>query len=190
MKKIGLFFGSFNPFHIGHKVIGTHMVNNTDLDKVWYVVSPQNPTKNKDSLLDQNHRLQIIQREVEDNSNLDVSDIEFSMPLPSYTIDTLANISEKYSSCEFSLIMGTDNLKTLHKWKNYKQILNNYTIYTYPRSGSANLIEHQNITNVKDVPLIDISASFIRESISLGKDMSSLIPSKAWKYIDEMNFYK
>ena len=95
MKKIGLFFGSFNPFHIGHKVIGTHMVNNTDLDKVWYVVSPQNPTKNKDSLLDQNHRLQIIQREVEDNPNLDVSDIEFSMPLPSYTIDTLANISEK-----------------------------------------------------------------------------------------------
>ena len=190
MKKIGLFFGSFNPFHIGHKVIGTHMVNNTALDKVWYVVSPQNPTKNKDSLLDQNHRLQIIQREVEDNSNLDVSDIEFSMPLPSYTIDTLANISEKYSSCEFSLIMGTDNLKTLHKWKNYKQILNNYHIYTYPRSGFVNLMEHQNITNVKDVPLIDISASFIRESISLGKDMSSLIPIKAWKYIDEMNFYK
>ena len=112
------------------------------------------------------------------------------MPLPSYTIDTLVKISEKYSSCEFSLIMGTDNLKTLHKWKNYKQILNNYHIYTYPRSGFTNLMEHQNITNVKDVPLIDISASFIRESISLGKDMSSLIPIKAWKYIDEMNFYK
>ena len=112
------------------------------------------------------------------------------MPLPSYTIDTLANISEKYSNCEFSLIMGTDNLKTLHKWKNYKQILNNYNIYTYPRSGSISLIEHQNIINVKDVPLIDISASLIRESISLGQDMSSLVPSKAWKYIDEMNFYK
>ena len=108
----------------------------------------------------------------------------------SYTIDTLVKISEKYSSCEFSLIMGTDTLKTLHKWKNYKQILNNYHIYTYPRSGFMNLMQHQNITNVKDVPLIDISASFIRESISLGKDMSSLIPSKAWKYIDEMNFYK
>ena len=190
MIKIGLFFGSFNPFHIGHKIIGTHMVNNTDLDKVWYVVSPQNPAKMKESLLDQSHRLQIIQREIEDCQNLDVSDIEFRMPLPSYTIDTLVNISEKYSNYEFSLIMGTDNLKTLPKWKNYLQILNNYHIYTYPRLGSVDHIEHKNITSVKDVPLIDISASFIRESISLGKDMSSLIPNKAWKYIDEMNFYK
>ena len=190
MIKVGLFFGSFNPFHIGHKIIGSHMVQHTDLDKVWYVVSPKNPLKDKDSLLDQNHRLQIIQREVEDHVNLEVSDIEFNLPIPSYTIDTLVNISEKYPNYEFSLIMGEDNIVTLKKWKNYKQILDNYSIYVYPRHGNFEQKSYQNIIYVKNVPLLDVSASFIRKSISSGKDVSSLVPEKAWQYIDEMNFYK
>ena len=113
--KIGLFFGSFNTMHVGHKIIASYMVDYSDLDRIMLVVSPKNPFKNKETLLDQYHRLQIIRAEIEDNNKLHVSDIEFSMHLPSYTIDTLVNISEKYSSCEFSLIMGTDNLNTLHK---------------------------------------------------------------------------
>ena len=190
MIKIGLFFGSFNPFHIGHKVIGAHMVQHTDLDKVWYVVSPQNPQKEKKSLLNQYHRMQIIQREIEDHNDLDVSDIEFNLPIPSYTIDTLVNISEKYPSYSFSLIMGEDNIVSLPKWKNYKEILDNYSIYVYPRNGSFEKKIHKNIFYIEDVPLIDVSASFIRNSIKSGKDVSSLLPEKAWKYIDEMNFYK
>ena len=190
MIKIGLFFGSFNPFHIGHKVIGAHMVQHTDLDKVWYVVSPQNPQKEKKSLLNQHHRMQIIQREIEDHNDLDVSDIEFNLPIPSYTIDTLVNISEKYPSYSFSIIMGEDNIVSLPKWKNYKEILDNYSIYVYPRNGSYVKKTHKNIFYIEDVPLIDVSASFIRNSIKLGKDVSSLLPEKAWQYIDEMNFYK
>ena len=190
MTHIGLFFGSFNPFHIGHKAIGSHIAQHTDLDKVWFVVSPQNPKKEKKSLLNQNHRFQIIQREVEDNSFLDVSDVEFGLPLPSYTIDTLVNLSEKYPEYKFSLIMGEDNIISLNKWKNYKQILNNYNIYVYPRAGEFKERLHENIKYIKDAPMFDISASFIRKSISAGKNVSSLIPEKAYKYIDEMNFYK
>ena len=190
MTHIGLFFGSFNPFHIGHKAIGSHIAQHTDLDKVWFVVSPQNPKKEKKSLLNQHHRFQIIKREVEDNPFLDVSDIEFSLPLPSYTIDTLVNLSERYPEQKFSLIMGEDNIISLNKWKNYKQILNNYNIYVYPRAGEFEERLHENIKYIKDAPMFDISASFIRKSISAGKNVSSLIPEKAYKYIDEMNFYK
>lgn len=190
MIKIGLFFGSFNPFHIGHKVIGSHLVQHTDLDKVWYVVSPNNPHKQKKSLLHHTHRLQIIKREVEDVKDLDVSDIEFNLPSPSYTIDTLVNISEKYSNYNFSVIMGEDNLATISKWKNYMQLLNNYRVYVYPRIGNFEKYKHPNVIFVKNVPMIDVSASFIRKSISEGLDVSSLVPEKAWQYIHEMNFYK
>ena len=190
MIKIGLFFGSFNPFHIGHKVIGYHLVQHTDLDKVWYVVSPNNPYKQKKSLLHHTHRLQIIKREVEDVKDLDVSDIEFNLPSPSYTIDTLVNISEKYSNYNFSVIMGEDNIETISKWKNYMQLLNNYQVYVYPRTGNFVKYKHPNVIFVKNVPMIDVSASFIRKSISEGLDVSSLVPEKAWQYIEEMNFYK
>ena len=188
--KIGLFFGSFNPMHIGHKAIASYMAEFTDLEKVCFVVSPQNPLKQKQTLLDQHHRLMIIRMEVEDNPKLQVSDIEFKMPHPSYTIDTLVRLKEEHSENEYALIMGADNLQNFHKWKNYKQILADYSVYVYPRPGIEISGTHENIHIVKGVPQMEISASFIRESIKKKKDVSYLIPEKAWQYIDEMNFYK
>lgn len=188
--KIGLFFGSFNPIHIGHKIIANYMAEFYDLSKVTFVVSPQNPFKEKTSLLDQNHRLQIIRQEIENNNKLDVSDIEFNMPKPSYTIDTLVRLKEKNPENKYVVIMGADNLKNLHKWKNYKQILEDYLIYVYPRTGIEIDNFHKNIHILKEVPQMEISAAFIRKSIRDKRDVSYLIPEKAWKYIDEMNFYK
>lgn len=188
--KIGLFFGSFNPMHVGHKVIASYLAEFSDLEKVMFVVSPQNPFKEKKSLLDQNHRLQIIRAEVYDNNNLDVTDIEFSMPQPSYTIDTLVRLKEDYPENEYSLIIGADSLQNFHKWKNYEQILEDYSIYVYPRPGYEINGSHKNIHIVNGVPQMEISASFIRNSIKDRKDVSYLMPLKAWKYIDEMNFYK
>ena len=188
--KIGLFFGSFNPFHIGHKVIGSYLTQFTDLNQLWFVVSPQNPLKEKSSLLDQNHRYQIIDREIDQDVNLSVSNIEFSLPQPSYTIDTLIHLSEKHPNDNFVLIMGSDNLKNINKWKNYNEILDNYQIYVYPRNNYEVNEFHKNITVIKDVPKMEISASFIRNAIKMGKDVSSLIPQHAFKYIEEMNFYK
>ena len=188
--KIGLFFGSFNPIHIGHKVIASYLVDFTDLDKVMFLVSPQNPLKQKISLLDQYHRLQIIRAEIEDNSKLAVSDIEFDMPKPSYTIDTLVRLKEKYPENDYSIIMGSDNLQNFHKWKNYEQILEDYSIYIYPRPGYEISGSHKNIHVIEGVPQMEISSSFIRKSIKEGKDISYLMPEKAWIYTDEMNFYK
>lgn len=162
----------------------------SDLDKVWFVISPKSPLKQKESLLDQHHRLMIIRMEVEDNPKLHASDIEFNLPQPSYTIDTLAYLKEQYPQDEFSLIIGADNLQNFHKWKNYEQILETYSLYVYPRPGIETNGKHDNIHIVSDVPQMEISASFIRKSIKEGKDVSYLIPEKAWKYIDEMNFYK
>jgi len=188
--KIGLFFGSFNPIHIGHKVIASYLVDFTDLDKVMFVVSPKNPLKQKISLLDQYHRLQIIRAEIEDNSKLEVSDIEFSMPKPSYTIDTLVRLKEKYPENNYSIIMGSDNLQSFHKWKNYEQILEDYSVYVYPRPGYEISGSHKNIHIIEGVPQMEISSSFIRKSIKEGKDISYLMPEKAWIYMDEMNFYR
>ena len=188
--KIGLFFGSFNPMHIGHKIIASYMVEFSNLDKVMFVVSPQNPLKQKNSLLDQYHRLQIIRAEEEDNPKLAVSDIEFSMPKPSYTIDTLVRLKEKHPKNDYALIMGADNLQNFHKWKNYEQILENYSIYVYPRPGIEIEGTHKKIHIIDGVPQMEISSSFIRKSIKEGKDISYLMPEKAWKYTDEMNFYR
>ena len=188
--KIGLFFGSFNPIHVGHKIIASYIAEFSDLEKVLFVVSPQNPLKQKKTLLDQNHRLQIIKAEVEDNPKLDVSDVEFSMPQPSYTIDTLVRLKEDNPEYEYALIMGADNLQNFHKWKNFQQILEDYSIYVYPRHGYEVEGSHSNIHLIEGVPQMEISASFIRNSIQQDKDVSYLMPEKAWKYIDEMNFYK
>ena len=188
--KIGLFFGSFNPIHIGHKIIASYMTEFSDLEKICFVVSPQNPLKIKESLLDEYQRLMMLKIEVEGSPKLQVSDIEFSMPQPSYTIDTLMRLQEDYPENEYTLIMGADNLKNFHKWKNYQQILENYSVYVYPRPGIKIIDSHKNIHIVEGVPQMEISASFIRESIKRKKDVSYLMPEKAWQYIDEMNFYK
>ncbi len=188
--KIGLYFGSFNPMHLGHKIIASYMVEFSNLDQIMFVVSPQNPLKKKQSLLDENQRLMIIRMEIEDNPKLQVSDIEFNMPQPSFTIDTLVRLKEKYPEHDYALIMGSDNLQNLHKWKNYEQILKNYSIYVFPRPGYNINENHANIHLVKGVPQMEISASFIRRCIKEGKDVSYLMPEKAWKYTNEMNFYK
>lgn len=200
--KVGLYFGTFNPIHIGHLVIANYMANNTELDQVWLVVSPQNPLKIKSTLLADYHRLAIVKEAIEDNPKLKASDIEFHLSKPSYTSTTLAHLKEKYPTIEFSLIMGEDNLRTLHKWYNYEFLLKNYTFYIYPRvltiqeEQEIGTISHSvdlNLKNViicKDAPLMKISASFIRDAIHQGKDVRYLLSEPVRKYIEEMNFYK
>ena len=188
--KVGLYFGSFNPLHLGHKIIASYIAEFTDVDMVTFVVSPLNPLKEKKDLLDQSTRLQIIKSEIKGVKNLEVTDIEFNMPNPSYTIDTLLTLKEKNPKNEFCLIMGADNFENIHMWKNFKQILENYTIYVYPRNGIIVKRNQKNIMVLHDMPQIDISASFIRKKIYEGKDVSYLMPEKAWKYIDKMKIYK
>lgn len=189
--KTGLYFGSFNPIHIGHMAIANYMLEFTDIDQIMFVVSPRNPLKEKNSLLKDYHRLEMVQLAVGDEfSKYKVSNIEFDMPQPSYTVDTLAHLSEKYPDKEFALIMGSDNLRTFHKWKNFEYIIKKYTRYVYPRPETAHLIEkHSNVVKV-DAPQMEISASFIRNAIKEGKDIRYFLPEKVWEYISEMHFYE
>lgn len=190
-KKIGLYFGTFNPIHIGHLIIANHMVNYTDLDEVWFVVSPLNPFKNKKILLDNYVRLEFVNRAIEGYDKLKVSDIEFGLSRPSYTINTLVYITEKYPNKDFVLIMGGDNLSSFHKWKNYELILQNYELYVYPRltSTKSSLDSHKKI-NLVGAPIIQISSSFIRNAIKDKKDVRAMLPENVWEYIDEMNYYR
>ncbi len=190
--KIGLYFGSFNPIHMGHLIIAHHMVEFSDLDKIWFVVSPHNPFKKKETLLADHHRLELVQLALKDFDKLEASNIEFGLKKPSYTIDTLAYISEKHSNHEFSLIMGGDNLTSFHKWKNYETILEHHHIYVYPRTTGkpCELDTHPSITIVKSAPMMQISSSFIRKSIADNKDIRSMLPKTTWNFIDEMNFYR
>ena len=204
MKKIGLFFGTYNPIHVGHLVIANHLANYTELDEVWLVVSPQNPLKKKDSLLQDYHRLALVRVAIEDNPKLKASDIEFSLPIPSFTSNTLAHINERYPDYSFALIMGEDNLRTFHKWKNYENILNNNRIYVYPRvlteqekeatlarvEVDNGLRKHQNVIMCDDVPVMKISASFIRSAIKGKKDVNYLLTQPVFKYLTEMHFYE
>lgn len=189
--KTGLFFGSFNPIHVGHLMIAEYFLEFTDLDRVWFIVSPQNPFKQKSSLLDQRHRFYITNLAVEDNPKMKASNIEFDLPVPSYTIDTLVHLTERYPDKGFTLIMGSDNLNSFHKWKNYEKILEDHQLYVYPRRGfeESRFSEHPNV-KLFPVPQIDISATFIRNSIKEGKSMRYFMPDPVLKYIDEMNFYK
>nr|WP_297787379.1 nicotinate (nicotinamide) nucleotide adenylyltransferase [uncultured Allomuricauda sp.] len=194
MKKVGLFFGTFNPIHIGHLVIANHLVEYSDLDEVWFVITPQSPFKVKQSLLDNNHRYQMVFEAVQDYPKLKPSKIEFDLPQPNYTSNTLAHLDDKYGDdYQFSLIMGEDNLKGFHKWKNYEAILELHSIYVYPRISHGE-IEHQfkghsKITKV-DAPIMEISSTFIRKSHKEGKNVRPLLPYSVWKYMDEMNFYR
>jgi len=191
--KIGLFFGTFNPIHVGHLIIANHMAEFTDLDSVWFVVTPHNPFKKKSSLLAEYHRYQMVMIAVEDMIKLKPSKIEFDLPQPNYTINTLIHLYEKHPEHEFSLIMGEDNLKTFHKWKNFETILQNHNLYIYPRvnenKGNAKYMDHPKV-HITDAPIVEISSTFIRNAIKKGKNISPLLPSKVWNYLDEMNFYK
>lgn len=191
MKKVGLFFGSFNPIHIGHMIIADHVVNHTEVNEVWFVVSPHNPLKKKSTLLEDHHRLALVRRAVEDDLRFKASDIEFQLDQPSYTSVTLAYLKEKYPKIEFSLIMGGDNLASISKWKNYETILENYPIIVYsrPEFDISSVKEKGRIT-VLDAPQMNISSSHIRQQIAAGNAVNYLMPQPAWKYLDEMNFYR
>jgi nicotinate-nucleotide adenylyltransferase len=188
--KIGLFFGSFNPVHIGHLAIANYMVEFTDLRQLWFVISPQNPFKPKQTLLAEYHRRVLMEIAVDNDTRFRVSDIEFSMPQPSYTIDTLTWLKEKYPAHTFVLLMGSDGLTAFNKWKNYRIIEEEYQRYVYPRPGyEVNPAEHKNLMLV-DAPLLEISSSFVREAIKKGKDIRYFMPEKVYQYIEEMHFYK
>jgi nicotinate-nucleotide adenylyltransferase len=189
---IGLYFGTFNPIHTGHLIIANHIVEHTNLDKIWFVVTPHNPLKNKKTLLDNYQRLEMVHMATSPYDKLEVSNIEFSLPQPNYTINTLEHIKEKHPNHTFALIMGEDNLKSLHKWKNFELLLKNYEIYVYPRVtklSDNNLSNHSSIHFV-DAPIVEISSTHIRKNIKEGKNIEPLLPHSVWKYIDEMNFYK
>lgn len=194
MKKVGLFFGTFNPIHIGHLVLANHMVEFSDLDEVWFVITPQSPFKVKQSLLDNNHRYQMVFEAVQDYPKLKPSKIEFDLPQPNYTTNTLAHLDDKYGKDhQFSLIMGEDNLKNFHKWKNYETILEHYSIHVYPRISHGEIAHqfkgHPKITKV-DAPIMEISSTFIRKAHKAGKNIRPMLPYSVWKYMDEMNFYR
>ncbi|WP_299676918.1 nicotinate (nicotinamide) nucleotide adenylyltransferase [uncultured Tenacibaculum sp.] len=193
MKNIGLYFGTFNPIHIGHLIIANHMVENSDLDEIWMVVTPHNPFKKKSSLLDNHHRLEMVFKATEDYDKISPSDIEFKLPQPNYTVHTLAHISDKYPNYNFSLIMGEDNLKSLHKWKNYEVILQEHQVYVYPRISEGKVEtqfdNHPKIHRV-NAPIVEISSTMIRNAIKENKNIKPLLTAEVWQYIDEMNFYK
>ena len=194
MKKVGLYFGTFNPIHIGHLVIANHMVEFSDLDEVWFVVTPQSPFKTKKTLLDNHQRFEMVYEATKEYENLKPSNIEFNLPQPNYTINTLVHLNEKYpKGYEFSLIMGEDNLKGLHKWKNYETILELHNLYVYPRISEGTIDhqfkEHDKITRV-NAPIMEISSTFIRREHKNGKNIKPLLPPEVWKYMDEMNFYR
>jgi len=190
-KNIGLYFGSFNPIHNGHLAIANYLLENTGMDEVWFVVSPQSPFKKEDSLLEDDFRYSMVLLAIKGNDRMRASNIEFGLPKPSYTINTLNILREKYPDVNFSLILGADNLEYFNKWKNYQEILANYHIYVYPRSGSegGTLSNHSSITWV-NAPLLDISSTDIREMIKKGTDVSPFLSEKVLKYIAKMGFYK
>lgn len=193
--KIGLYFGSFNPIHIGHLIIANYMVEFTDLDQVWLVVTPHNPHKNKTSLLDDYQRLHLVHLATEDYPKLKPSDVEFKLSQPNYTINTLVHLQEKYPINEFSLIMGEDNLNSFHKWKNYEVILQNHEIYVYPRvNQNKENIDTALLNNPKihtvNAPIVEISSTFIRESIKNQRNITPMLPSKVAEYIDKSGFFR
>lgn len=189
--RTGLFFGSFNPVHIGHMMIASYMVDFTDLNQVWFVVSPHNPLKEKSSLLADHHRLAMVNLAIGDDPRFRSSKIEFKLPQPSYTIDTLTYLAEKHPGRQFIPIIGSDNISSFKKWKNWEVLLDLHRFYVYPRADSASGApwNHPSFIPV-DAPLITLSSSFIRQGIKAGKDMRYFLPEKVFHYIQEMNFYR
>jgi nicotinate-nucleotide adenylyltransferase len=188
--KIGLFFGSFNPIHMGHMIIANRMAEGSDLDKVWFIVSPQNPFKPSKGLLHEFDRYDMVRAAIFDNYKLEVSDIEFHLPKPSYTIHTLVHLREKHPEKEFKVIIGEDNLAGFSKWKNHERILEDYGLYVYPRPNAqlSELKQHPNVTMV-EAPLLEISATFIRNCIKKGQSVRYLVPDPVEEMIRTKGFY-
>lgn len=198
MKKIGLFFGSFNPIHIGHLILANYILEHSDMQELWFVVSPQNPFKDKKTLLKDHNRLDMVQLAIKNYPKMRASNVEFSLPTPSYTIDTLTYLQEKHPDYSFSLIMGEDNLKSLHKWKNYELLLKNHQIIVYPRILGEDISTPLNVTELKnhenihqiDAPIIELSATEIRNMIKEGKNTRPMLPPEVFEYLDGSSFYK
>lgn len=188
--KVGLYFGSFNPIHIGHLIIANHVLNETDNEKVWFVVSPQSPFKNSNSLLNEYDRLHLVRRAIEDDSRLKASEIEFSLPKPSYTINTLTYLSEQYPDHKFSIIMGSDSFQNIDKWKNYDLLIKNFTIYIYKRPGYEIANKQEAHLKILNAPLLEISATQIREMIRKGKSIRYLVPETVREEIETRRFFK
>ncbi len=194
MKKIGLFFGSFNPIHIGHLILANYILENSDMDELWFVVSPQNPFKDKKSLLTDHNRLDMVQLAVKNYPKMRASNVEFSLPRPSYTIDTLTYLKEKYPNYSFALIMGEDNLDSLPKWKNAEKLMSDYQIIVYPRTfegekKDSEYLQHENISMV-NAPIIELSATEIRNMIKEGKNVRPMLPPEVFEYLDGSSFYR
>ncbi|MDB4033320.1 nicotinate (nicotinamide) nucleotide adenylyltransferase [Flavobacteriaceae bacterium] len=202
MKQIGLFFGSFNPVHQGHLILANYLVEETALEEVWFVITPQSPFKQKQRLLDNHHRLALVEEAIEGYPKLKVSTVEFGLPAPQYTALTIAHLMEKYPEASFSLIVGQDHLKSFHKWYNYQALLEGHQIYVYPRmpeealaaskplkQPKPEILNHSNLILVP-APVVEISSSYIRKALKAGKNIRPLLPPAVWKYMDEMNFYR
>ena len=190
-KITGLFFGSFNPVHNGHMIIANFMKQYTGMSEVWFVVSPQNPLKNKATLLDERQRLHMVNLAIGDCSWLRATDIEFRLPKPSYTIHTLEYLKEQYPTKNFALIMGSDSLETIHKWKNYQILLDKHQIFIYPRPGmDPEKFPQSDNLHITSAPQVEISSSEIRKAIKEKKDVRFFLPETVYRYIDEMNFYR
>ena len=194
MKKIGLFFGSFNPIHIGHLILANYILENSDMNELWFVVSPQNPFKDKKSLLSDHNRLDMVELAIKNYPNMRASNVEFSLPTPSYTIDTLTYLKEKHPDYSFSLIMGEDNLGSLHKWKNTDLLVKDHHIIVYPRvfegdKKSSKYTDHENISLIK-APVIELSATEIRNMIQQEKNVRPMLPPEVFEYLDGSSFYK
>ncbi|RAJ01482.1 nicotinate-nucleotide adenylyltransferase [Chitinophaga skermanii] len=188
--KIGLYFGSFNPIHIGHLIIANHVAYNTDLDKVWFVVSPHNPLKPSASLLNEHHRFHLVELAIKDAEKLRASNIEFSLPRPSFTIDTLTYLNEKFPTQEFVIIMGSDSFQNIARWKNYQQLLKFYPIYIYNRPGHPVTETYGADITILDAPMLDISSSVIRQFVKDGKSIRYLVTNDVEHYITENGYYK
>ena len=202
MKQIGLFFGSFNPVHQGHLILANYLVEETALEEVWFVITPQSPFKQKQRLLDNHHRLAMVEEAIEDYPKLKSSTVEFGLPAPQYTALSVAHLKEKHPEAVFSLIMGQDHLKSFHKWYNYQALLEGHQIYVYPRmpeealaaskplkQPKPEILNHSNLILVP-APVVEISSSYIRKALKAGKNIRPLLPPAVWKYMDEMNFYR
>ena len=193
--KVGLYFGTFNPIHIGHLIIANHLAENSDLEQIWLVVTPHNPLKKKSTLLDDYHRLEMVHLATRDYPKLKPSDIEFKLPQPNYTVNTLAHLQEKFPQNEFALIMGEDNLNSLQKWKNYEVILQNHEIYVYPRITAEPQPKLAFLENFKakihtvDAPTVEISSTFIRNAIKEKKNINPMLPEKVAAFIEHNLFY-
>ncbi len=191
-KQIGLFFGSFNPVHIGHLILANYFTEHAGLDEVWFVLTPHNPLKERKTLLADHHRLYLLRLAVEPYEKFKVSTVEFDLPMPNYTVVTLAHLQDLYPDYNFVLLMGQDALVSLPKWKNFKTILKHYKIYVYPRRRNpvTELMKEKNIFFFEEAPIVEISASQIRKDIAEGRNVRPMLPERVYEYIMEMNFYK